>query len=76
MLFENFFNNDLVAYIAEQSILYAKYKGNHTFTVTIEEIRAFFTILLISGYASLTEEECIGKNSLMFPGNYAIHTFC
>ena len=41
-----------------QSLLnYIVMKGDHTFTMTINKLKAFLTILLVSGYAELARQD-------------------
>ena len=49
-LFGVFFDDDVISMIVENSILYARSKGNNTFTTTPDELRAFLGILIVSGY--------------------------
>lgn len=51
--FEQYFSDDFIMIMVEQSMLYAKQKGNLQFTVTAEEIKAFLAILILSGYVPL-----------------------
>ena len=39
--------------ICNQSNKYAKSKGNHTFNLTLEKLKSFIAILLLSGYNEL-----------------------
>ena len=43
--------------ICVESTYYAHLKGNHMFTMTVEKLRAFVAILLVSGYAGLPTQE-------------------
>ena len=43
--------------ICVESTNYARLKGNHMFTMTVEKLKAFLTILLVSGYARLPRQE-------------------
>jgi hypothetical protein len=43
--------------VAEQTILYAQQKNNHEFLVSIEEIKNFTGILLLSGYHKLPRQK-------------------
>jgi hypothetical protein len=45
------------ANVAEQTILYARQKNNHKFLVSIEEIKNFTAILLLSGYHKLLRQK-------------------
>jgi len=53
MWFEQFFSDDLVQLLVDESISYAKFRGNHQFTVNSDEIRAFLAVLILSSYTSL-----------------------
>ena len=48
--------------ICVESTNYARLKGNHMFTMTVEKLKAFLTILLVSGYAYYQDKRCIGKD--------------
>lgn len=50
-LFQLFFDEDVLEMIVEYSELYARSKGNDTFSTTPDEIRAFIGILLVTGYS-------------------------
>ena len=52
-LFEKFFTDDIMKFICEESIRYAISKGNHSFTIDINTLRTFITILLVRGYMDL-----------------------
>ena len=56
-LFELFLPNTEMERICLESTNYARLKGNHMFTMTVEEIKSFLTILLVSGYAGLPKQE-------------------
>lgn len=51
--FEQFFSEDIVQLMVNESILYAKFRGNHQFTVDGKDIRAFLAVLILSGYVTL-----------------------
>ena len=51
--FYRFFDDGVVNFIIEQTVSYAKSKGDHMFTIATCEFRAFIAILFISGYNSL-----------------------
>lgn len=55
-IFEQFIGDDMLGFIASQSILYAKQKGCMNFSVDHEELRLFLAILLTSGYAKLLRQ--------------------
>ena len=52
-LFELFFSDDVVEFIAVSSVEYARQNGNHTFQLTSDDVRVFLAILFTSGYAVL-----------------------
>ena len=52
-VFEIFFDNEVIEQIIRFSKIYAAGKGFHNFQVSMEEMRAFLALLLLSGYASL-----------------------
>ena len=52
-LFEKFFTDDIIKFICEESVRYAISKGNHSFTIDTNMLRAFIAILLFSGYVDL-----------------------
>ena len=43
--------------ICIESTNYIRLKGNHMFTMTVEKLKAFLTILLVSRYAELPRQE-------------------
>jgi len=51
--FEQFFSDDVIQLIVNESISYAKFRGNHHFTVYSDEIRGFSAVLIKSGYVPL-----------------------
>ena len=52
-VFEFFFDDEIIELIIRFSKTYAVDKGAHQFHVTMEEMRAFLAVLLLSGYATL-----------------------
>ena len=48
--FEQFFSDDIIQLIVNESISYAKFRGNHHFTADSDEIRGFLAVLILSGY--------------------------
>ena len=52
-LFEKFFTDDIMKFICKESFRYAISKGNHSFTIDTNTLKAFITILLVSGYVYL-----------------------
>lgn len=53
-LFELFFDNDVKSMLVENSVLYARWTGNHTFQVDKQTMEVFFALLLMSGYNVLS----------------------
>ena len=51
--FEFFFDHDLMNLIVEQSVLYARQCGNHSYETSIQEMRSLLGILLVSGYTKV-----------------------
>ena len=43
--------------ICVESTNYVRLKGNYMFTMTVEKLKYFLTILLVSGYAGLPRQE-------------------
>ena len=56
-LFELFLANTEMKRICAESTNYPRLKGNHMFTMTVKKLKAFRTILLVSGYARLPRQE-------------------
>ncbi|KAJ8909335.1 hypothetical protein NQ315_013451 [Exocentrus adspersus] len=56
-IFEKLFSNDVFQLIRDQTILYAQQKNRHDFSVTIDEIKNFIGILLLSGYHKLPQQK-------------------
>ena len=54
---ELLFDDDLIQYIVEQSIMYARQSGNSTFTITVDELRVVLVIQLLSGYTRLLRRD-------------------
>ena len=52
-VFEFFFDDEVIELIIRFSKTYAVDKGAHQFRVTMEEMRAFLAVLLLSGYATV-----------------------
>jgi YD repeat-containing protein len=63
LFFEQFFDDAILKHMVEQSIVYAKDKGDHRFTVNSEEIRAFLAILILSGYVPLSRRRMFWEQS-------------
>ena len=56
-LFELFLKNTEMERICIESTNYVRLKGNHIFTMTVEKLKTFLTILLVSGCAGLPRQE-------------------
>ena len=52
-VFYLFFDDDVLQFLIEKTNGYAKFRGNHSFNVTNEEMKVFIGILLISGYVTV-----------------------
>ena len=52
-LLEKFFTDDITKFIYAESVRYAICKGNHSFTIDTNMLKAFIAILLVSGYVDL-----------------------
>ena len=52
-LFELFFDDEVCSMIKDNSVTYAQQQGNHNFRLTIEEVKLFLAVLLVSGYNTL-----------------------
>ena len=52
-LFETFFTDDIMKFICEKSIQYAISKGNHSFTIDTNTLKAFIAVSLVSAYVHL-----------------------
>ena len=52
-LFEKFFTHHITKFIFEKSVRYAICKGNHSFTIDTNMLKAFIATLLVSGYVDL-----------------------
>ena len=50
-MFEVFFDEEVIGMMVEYTILYPRSKGNQSFSVTADEIRAFLGVMLVSGYS-------------------------
>ena len=79
-VFEIFFVNDVIELIIRFSKIYAAGKGFHNFQVSMEEMRAFLALLLLSGYASLPRrrmywEKQIDVNKEVFTRTLPRHRF-
>lgn len=56
-LFHLFFDDSIIHLITIETIRYASQKGDHTFTITESEMKAFLGIILLSGYHTLPREK-------------------
>ena len=56
-LFQPFLTNTEMERICFRSTNYFRLRGNHRYTMTVEKLKAFLTILLVSGYAGLPRQE-------------------
>ena len=56
-LLELFLKNTKRERICAKSTNYARLKGNHMFTITVEKLKTFLTIPLVSGYTRLPRQE-------------------
>ncbi|MGH0189192.1 UNVERIFIED_CONTAM: hypothetical protein FKN15_033832 [Acipenser sinensis] len=61
--FEQFFDEEVIQYLCDQSKFYASFKGKLNFTVSPDEIRAFLAVLLISGYAVVPRRRMMWEQS-------------
>ena len=80
IVFEIFFDNEVIELIIRFSKIYAAGKGFHNFQVSMEEMRAFLALLLLSGYASLPRrrmywEKRINVNKEVFTRTLSRHRF-
>ena len=57
LIFEKFLPNAGLTEICSQSNKYVESKGNHSFNLTLEKLKSFITILLLSGYNELPRQE-------------------
>ena len=60
-IFERFITNEELNRICEESTKYARMNGNHNFVMTIEKLKSFLAILLVSGYVELPRQEIYWK---------------
>jgi DNA excision repair protein ERCC-6 len=51
--FEFFFNENLCNHIVQQSVIYAVQKNREDFSLSVEELKTFLGILILSGYVPL-----------------------
>ena len=57
LIFEKFLTNAGLTEICKQGNKYAKSKRNHTFKLTLEKLKSFIAIFLLSGYNELPRQE-------------------
>lgn len=62
-IFEEFFTDDLLNFIVEQSLTYARQKNNPNFSVNVNEVKIFLGILLFSGYHKLPQQNMYWEQS-------------
>lgn len=55
--FKPFFDDNIILLIVKQTNLYARQNNNHQFHVTVEEIKNFIGILLLSSYHTLPRQK-------------------
>ncbi|XP_030753599.1 piggyBac transposable element-derived protein 2-like [Sitophilus oryzae] len=55
-IFEKLFDDNVFQLMIEQSIIYSRQKNNHDFFATMEEMKIFIGILLLSGYHKLPQQ--------------------
>ena len=52
-VFYLFFDDEVIQFLTEKTNEYAKFRGNHSFNVSTEEMKVLVGILLISGYVTV-----------------------
>ena len=52
-----FLTDEKMERIFLESTIYARLRGEHKFTMTLDELKAFIAILLVSGYTELPRQE-------------------
>ena len=62
-LFEKFFTDDIMKFICEESIRYAISKGNHSFTIDTNTLKAFIAIFWVSGYVDMPRRPTYWKHN-------------
>lgn len=55
-IFEKFLSDEIITYICDQTIIYARQKNNHSFTIDRQEMQTFIAILYLTGYNRLPRE--------------------
>lgn len=56
-LFEEVFSDEILTFIVKETVRYAMSKNDASFTFSIEELKVFLGVLLLSGYRRLPSEE-------------------
>lgn len=62
-LFQEFWDDDMLSFITQQSILYAQQENRHDFNIKPFELKRFLGFLLFSGYHKLPREEMYWENA-------------
>ena len=63
-LFEFFFDEEVIAYLVDQTNLYAsRDMGDHNFTTNNQDMKTFLAILLLSGYSALPRRRMYWEKS-------------
>ena len=55
-VFDKIFTDDIMKFICEESMRYPISKGNHSFTIDTNTLKAFIAIVLVSGYVDLPKQ--------------------
>ena len=55
--FEKLFDDEILALLLEQSILYGRQNNRHGFTCCLSEMKSFLGILMFGRYHKLPQEE-------------------
>lgn len=55
-VFEKLVTEDILQHVVDQTLLYARQKNDHTFTLTTNELKNFLGILFLTGYHKLPRE--------------------
>lgn len=62
-LFEEFFDDEIVQYIVDESIKYAKQQNRHGFNLKPFQLKRFIGFLLFTGYHKLPREDMYWENA-------------
>lgn len=54
-IFELFFDKNLLEWIVKQTVIYACQKGNFGFKFSVDELKTFIRILILSGYYAMPQ---------------------